>query len=168
MSNWKSEEIATERRKLAKVNLADASKGQLIDRIVALETSLYKIAYPLHELDIEPSPRASAWMTSKLFPYRYLDKAENEEFCVFDANTKQFVGAQVASETMHQIDYILGDSVQIDDGSKLSDDLEILSVYQSAVCASIYGGSIFMGDVREAARLLWSQPASPDSEAQNG
>lgn len=157
MSLWKTDEIAAERRKKAEATFIGATREQLIDRIVALETSLYKMTYSLSELDIEPEPRASAWMYSKLFPHRYLDKAQNAEFCVFDRETKQFVEAHVTPENLHEASYELAESVEIRDGSKLPDDFEILSVHQSAMCASIYGGAICMGDVREAARLLWAK-----------
>lgn len=158
MSGWKTEQIAAERRKRADVAFANATREDLLARIVALETSLYKLTYSLNDLDVEPGPRNSAFMQSKFFPHRYLDKAEKEEFCTFDAATSQFVGAQVSDETMHRVDYALDESVDVRDGSKLSDDLEILSVHQNATAASIYCGAIYMGDVREAAKLLWGKP----------
>ncbi|RUV07947.1 hypothetical protein EOA79_02335 [Mesorhizobium sp. M1A.F.Ca.IN.020.03.2.1] len=157
MSGWKSEEIAAERRKRAETMLGAATREQLIDRIVALETSLYKMTYSLNELDVDAGPRCSAWMVSKMFPHRFLDREQNAEFCVYDKEKGHFVGVMVKTDTMHEVDYVLDDSVQIDDGSKLPDDFEILSVHQSAIAASIYGGSIFMGDVREAAKLLWGK-----------
>jgi hypothetical protein len=163
MSVWKSDEIAAERRKRAEAELASATREQLLDRIVALETSLYKMTYSLNELDIEPEPRASAWMSSKLFPHRWLAD-QNAEFSVFDKDTRKFVAATVTPENMHEIDYELDESVEIRDGSKLPDDFQILSVNQSAMCASIYGGAICMGDVREAARLLWGKSPSPSQE----
>lgn len=154
MTGWKSEQIAEERRKRAESLLADATREQLLDRIVKLETSLFKLTYSLNELDIESSPRGSAFMVSKLFPHRWLAD-DNAEFSVFDSDKKKFVAAEVTAETMHEVSYELDDGVEIRDGSKLPDCFEILSVHQSAMCASIYGGAIFMGDVREAARLLW-------------
>lgn len=158
MAGWNTAQIAAERRQKAEVSLADATREELLNRIVALETSLYKLTYSLSDLDVDPGPRSSAFMTSKFFPHRYLDKDEKEEFCTFDPATRQFVGAQVSTETMQQVDYALADSVDVRDGSKLSDDLEILNVHQSATAASIWCGAIYMGDVREAAKLLWGKP----------
>lgn len=154
MSGWNTEQIAAERRKRAEEVFANASREELVNRIVALETSLYKMTYSLSELDIDPSPRGSAWMASKLFPHRWLANGD-AEFSVYDRDKKEFVAVDVKPETMHEIGYALDDSVEINDGTKLPDGFEILSVHQSVSCASIYGGAIFMGDVREAAKLLW-------------
>lgn len=153
MSGWKIETITAERREKAKAKFPNAGDAAL-DHIANVEGALYCLAYPLHNLDIEPGPRRNAWMTSKMFPAQF-DSIKDQEFAVYDKEAKDFVSTVILPENLHEVEYEVSESIGITDGSKLSDDFEVLAVHQNAIAAYIGCGGIWMKDIRRAAKLLW-------------
>lgn len=157
MSSWNLEKIRAGRRKVANESLKDATREQLIERLVEVETSLYTLAYSLSELDIAPAHRCNAWMTSNLFPA--FDESDKPLIIDRQAEPRVEYRDLPPAEKWHETEFGHAESLSIYDGSKLSDDFEILRVHQNAPGAYIGCGNISMGDVRRAAKLLWPVPA---------
>ena len=153
MSGWKIDNITAERRKKASVKFPDAG-SDVLDHIANVEAALYCLAYPLSDLDIEPGPRRDAWMTSKMFPSNF-DGIKEGEFAVYDKDAKDFVSTDIPLEKLHEVEYEVAESIYVKDGSKLSDDFEVLAVHQNAIAAYVGCGGIWMKDIRRAAKLLW-------------
>lgn len=150
MSAWNKECIAEKRKELAEETLKDLNRDQLIDRIVALETTLYPFAYVYGSLDSNPWRGSSA--TSKLFPMF----SEKGNFLVYeDSNSKEIKRDDLLESQYHSTDYYTEDSLVILNGTNLHDDFTLLEVSQQAPGAHISCGSISMGDVRDAAKLLF-------------
>lgn len=153
---WKIEEITAKRLETVRKRFPEADSA-VLDHIAAVEAALYCLAYPLSELDIERGPRRAAWMTSKLFPATYFDNIPEGQFAVWDKATSEFVAKEIKLEELHEHEYQEAESISIEDGSRLADDLEVLAVHQNAIAAYVYGGSISMGDIRRAVKLLWPE-----------
>lgn len=150
---WKIEAIKAERLKLAAGKFAGASPD-VLDHIAEVETALYCLAYPLSELDMAPAHRCNVWMSSKMFPAQF-DDIKDGEFAVYDKAVGDFKSTVLPTEKLHEVDYATAEGINLMDGTKISDDFEILSVHQNAPCAYVGCGSIWMKDVRRAAKLLW-------------
>lgn len=150
--DWKHEDIRSKRRKIAEEQFAGADRDAILDHIAEVETALYTLAYPLSGIDVEKGPYCGASVRSKLFPL----EPENGDspFCVFNKETNKFDSKEIPEDRLHAEDYETADSIQIRDGSKLSDEFPIISVHQSALASSIYYGAVFLGDVRKAVALL--------------
>ncbi len=150
MSAWNKECIAEKRKELAEETLKDFNRDQLIDRIVALETALYPFAYVYGSLDSNTWRGVSA--TSKLFPMF----SEKGNFLVYkDGASVEIRKDKLSESEYHTVDYYTEDSVPITDGTNLHDDFTLLSVGQEASGAHISCGSISMGDVRDATKLIF-------------
>lgn len=163
MSGWKFDDITKERRAKAEDSLAGATTDQLLDHIAKVEAALYTLTYSLNDLDIEPGPRRSARATSKLFPSQF-DHIPDGLFAVYNSDKHEFEATTIPVEELHAVQYAEAESISIEDGSKLSDDFEIIAVHQSAPCAYVGCGSIWMRDVRRAASILWPpKPAVRDT-----
>jgi len=98
--------------------------------------------------------RDSVNATSALFPYR-----PDDSFVVFDKDSGAQVAIEIDNKDLHLKQYEREDSLTITNGADIHDDVEVLSVWGSTTCASVYGGAITFGDIRRAARLLWPAPA---------
>lgn len=159
MSSWNLVKIRADRRKIAETAFKDASREQIIDRLVEVEASLYTMTYSLSELDIAPGPRCNAWMTSNMFPC--MDDADKVLTIEKDEPRVEYRETP-PTEKWHETEFSSADSLSIKDGSKIHDDFKILAVHQNAVAAYIGCGNISMGDVRHAARLLWAPQPAPD------
>lgn len=157
MGVWNKETISKERRKLAEASLKNLSRDQLIDRIVALETTLYPFAYVYGALDTKAWRGSSA--TSKLFPMF----SEKGNFLVYkDGASVEIRKDKLSESEYHAVDYYTEDSVPIMDGTNLHDDFTLLSVGQDAPGTHISCGSISMKDVRDATKLLFPKRNEKD------
>ena len=95
-------------------------------------------------------------MTSKMFPANF-DEIKDGEFAVYDKTASNFVSTVIPPEKLHEVEYEVAESIYVEDGSKLSDDFEVLAVHQNAIAAYVGCGGIWMKDIRRAASLLWPQ-----------
>lgn len=152
MSAWNLDKIRAGRREFAEKRFKEFTREQLLERLVEVETSLYVMTYTLNELDILPALRGDAWMTSNLFPVMDDD---GKVLTIEDSEPRVEYRELPPPEKWHETEFCHADSLSIQDGSKLSDEFEILSVHQNAPAAYIGCGNIEMGDVRRAAKLLW-------------
>lgn len=150
--SWKIDEIKAKRLARARERFGNTDRDTLIDRIATLEAAMWPFVCTLSDLDVEPGPKRSAWATSKLFPFR--DDATGK-MQMTDPETKQTTQIDVPDDKLHEVDYWIDESITIQDGSKLSDKLEIIGVHQSDIAAYINCGSIWMEDVRRASKLLF-------------
>ena len=149
---WEIDNITQERRANAAKRFP-AAMPDILDHIAAVEAALYCLATPLIGLDeITPGRYNSACMVSKFFPFSH-DEAPGDQRAFLEDS--KWVFRDVPENEMHTADYQLADSVSVTDSSKLHDNLEVIAVCGSADCASINYGSIWMKDIRRAAKLLW-------------
>lgn len=153
MSGWRIDDIKAERKAAAEKRFENSDHAALIDYIAEIEAALYTLAYPLSELDVVPGPRRSAWVSSKLFPDTFGESEFDGKYAVY--SNGKFVAKDIPDTELHTIGYATADSILIVDGSKLSDDFEVIAVHQNAIGAYICCGSIWMKDIRRAAKLLW-------------
>lgn len=157
MTSWNLDKIRAGRRTFAEKHLKEATRDQLLERLVEVETSLYTMTYSLSELDIMPGHRCNAWMSSNMFA---CTDDDGKVLTIEDAEPRVEYRETPAPEKWHETEFSSADSLSIKDGSKIHDDFEILAVHQNAPCAYIGCGNISMGDVRRAVKLLW--PASEE------
>lgn len=158
MSSWNLDKIRAGRREFAEKHLANATREELLERLVEVETSLYTMTYSLSELDVLPGPRRNAWITSNLFPC--WDDAGDKALIITKEEPRVEYREVPPTEQWHETEFDSAESLSIKDGSKIHDDFEILSVHQNAIAAYIGCGNISMGDVRRAAKLLWPPSVS--------
>lgn len=150
---WRIDDIKAERKAAAEKRFESSDRAALIDHIADIEAALYTLASPLSGLDIVPGPKRSAWATSKLFPDTFGKSEFGGKYAV--CSDGKFIAKDIPDTELHAIEYATIDSIQIADGSKLSDDFEVIAVHQNAIAAFICCGSISMKDIRRAAELLW-------------
>lgn len=165
-SSWNLDKIRKDRRELAEKNLAGASREELLDRIAEVEMNLYVMTYTWSELDIVPSWRCNAWVTSNLFPCRGDD---DTKVLTIDQTQEPKVDYRDVPpiEKWHETEFCSEESLSIEDGSKIHDDFELISVHQNAPGAYVGCGNIKMGDVRRATELLWPMPQSTSTVSSN-
>jgi len=149
---WKYKEIEDGRRAKALEKYATATHDELIERIVALETTLEPLLFVLGSLDMPPGPRESVYASSKLFPLL----SNDDHFLVHKPgeNGGSSEELKIPDDQLHKFEYYTQDSLSFKDGTKLDDTFEVISVHQSVMCGYMYCGSITMGDIRKAVGVL--------------
>lgn len=150
---WDFDAIKARRLAKAKAAFSALDRDALIDRIAEAEACLVTMTAALADLDITGDGRASVFVSSKLFPEQP-DGMSDDEVRVFDHVKGDFIVVKTTPSEMHGIDYETAESIHVTERDRLHDDFEILSVHESGL-AYCFCGSITMGDVRRAAKLLW-------------
>jgi hypothetical protein len=155
---WNRDSIAADRRKQVEEQFAEASREELIDRIIALETEMYPFAYVLGSLN-EASWRGTD-ASSKLFPslsddgkfqaYQSKEDSPNDKGGTITLEA-------IAEDKLHEVDYYTEESLRIVNGEQLDDMFEIIGVHEQAPGAYVGCGSITMGDVRSLRRVLYGK-----------
>lgn len=153
--SWKIGDIFAQRKEKAAARFKDASHEDLVERIAELEATLWLFAATLSCLDDKAWRGTTA--TSKLFPETFSsdDSKEESQFWVFDHDKRNFVPRAIDAKDLHAVDYELCDSIEIADGSQLSDDFEIIATHQQEPATYVFGGAVWMGDVRRAVDVLF-------------
>lgn len=153
--------IVSERRAKADQMYSSADREALLARIVELEAALYPFSTTFGSLDDKLDwGRASLCVTSKLYPY-----TKGDRLLVFNKEThKSDEVDRPAPENLHEIEYYLEDSMSFSDneGGRLHDSFEVISVHETGIASSIFCGSIWMEDVRRAVKAL-NPPAKTDT-----
>lgn len=151
---WLYDLTAESSRERNKTFFKDATRKQLVDRIVELEAQMAPFVTCLGGLD--DNPRFSVSATSDLFPMTFEDTPDGHVL-IFNTETRKFDSYkwhETISEE-HERGYQSADSVSYNDGSKLPDSFDVISVHQSELCAYVSCGSITMGDIRRAIGVLY-------------
>ncbi|MDX0127381.1 hypothetical protein GOC15_22665 [Sinorhizobium meliloti] len=141
---WKYADIAIERGAKAGERFKDASREELLQRIVDLETQLYPLYVALSPIT-EKSWRGTG-VSSMLFPLR--PEEHDDKFFVYNSETKKSDIVDIAEKDLHSAGYYTEDGLTIKDGANLHDDFEIISFHQSAPACYVGNGSVFVGDIR--------------------
>ena len=148
---WNRESIEQQQRERLS-QLGDLSKEDLIERIIALEVSLYPFVYAMGSLTEKISGTTTA--TSGLFP----ERGESKDIRVWNQDLLKFEEIDTpAYSQIHDVDYQKADSLEITDGTIFHDLFSILSVNQDFSVCSCSCGDITMGDVRHARKILYRE-----------
>lgn len=149
MSNWNYDSIKEERAKKVVEKFGEASKEQLLERLIELETAIFPFKYTLTAITNadDDTGRYGVYATSKLFafepddqPYRFMKHSGEIG--------KGSVYLDVEDKDLHLHDYYEEESITIYQGDKLDDSVEILAVHSSGAGCYIGCGHITVGDVR--------------------
>lgn len=152
--SWKIDEIFATRKERAAERYAQATHDDLVNRIAELEATMWPFVVTLSCLD-EKAWRGTT-MTSKLFPESLDDTEENDgKFWVYDPEGKKHVAVALAASDLHSTNYVLRSSIDIADGAELSDDFEVIATHQQEPATYVFGGAIWMADIRRAVDVVF-------------
>lgn len=140
--SWDYEDIAKAITPRISARYGEASKEELLARIVELESQLYPFNHCLSSL-LDKSWRGTN-VRSKLFPLL----ASDYSFQAYDTKTGKTETFKLSESDYCSVSYYLEESLVIEDGSQLPDDFNVMSFHQEAPGAAIYRGQISISDVR--------------------
>jgi hypothetical protein len=147
--SWKIDQIRERQKELVEARFADASREDIMAALIELRTAAYPFEYVTSHLDMKSWRGTTA--SSALFHWEHPEKPG---FAVWNTETSDFDCVQLKDEELAAAKYVTADSIQIEDGSKLGDNFEVLSVHQQAPCAYVGCGSIWMEDVRRLGQVF--------------
>lgn len=135
---WNHDSILKNRREAVAVRYGMADREALLERIAELEAALYPFAYTLGSLDCAHDETIhGAIASSALFPFQE-DDTPDDHVLVFDKETRELLPQKLDVAQAHLVEYETCESFELPaDGNPLDGSFDIMSVMQSAPCASI-------------------------------
>lgn len=147
---WDYQRIEKERRDAVLKRYADASREEIIERLIACEAQLYPLYVALSPV-LDKSWRGTT-ASSKLFPMR--PQEDEDGFYVYNPEAKRLDVVQIPEPDLSESEYALEESLQIEDGANLADSFELLAFHQQAPGAYVGNGSVSVGDIRRLAAMF--------------
>lgn len=150
---WKLDIIEEDRRSANTEFFANATREELMERIITLEKYIHPFVRCMGGLDDKPDRSMSA--TSDLFPVEFestpdghVEAYNSETGKLEQIKWHEKLVEELGKDKKYSQGYTPADSVTIKDGSLLPDTFQVLAVHESALCAYVSHGAISMGDIR--------------------
>lgn len=150
--SWNYESIKNTKTKEVLEKYADATKEEILARLIEVETALYPYYVALSPIT-EKSWRGTT-CSSKLFPLRDEDSSNGNLFYTFNPETRKSDLISLTESQYADAEYYIEDGLSIDDGTKLGDKFEIVAFHQQAPGAYVGNGSVSVGDVRHTIEVM--------------